>query len=88
MTPASPLIHVPLWKFVAENLTENFAALKITLTNNIQEGFTENYTEKRALLFRNAENGYLITFLFKLNTISNLKPFINYIESVIITLKI
>ena len=45
------------WKFVAENHTENFAALKITLKNNIKEGFTENYTEKRPLLFRNAKNG-------------------------------
>ena len=46
-----------LWKFVAENHTENFATLKITLKNNIKEGFTENYTEKRPLLFRNAKNG-------------------------------
>ena len=36
-----------LWKFVAENHTENFATLKITLKNNIKEGFTENYTEQR-----------------------------------------
>ena len=79
---------ISLWKFVAENHTENFATLKITLKNNIKESFTENYTEKRPLLFRNAKNGWLIRFLSKLNTISNLKPFINYIESVIITLKI
>ena len=45
-----------LWKFVAENHTENFAALKITLKNSIKEGFTENYTEKKPLLFRNAKN--------------------------------
>ena len=77
-----------LWKFVAENHTENFATLKITLKNIIKESFTKNYTEKRLLLFRNAKNGWLIRFLSKLNTISNLKPFINYIESVIITLKI
>ena len=77
-----------LWKFVAENHTENFATLKITLKNNIKEGLTENYTEKRPLLFRNAKNGLLITFLSKLNTILNIKPFNNYIESIIITLKI
>ena len=46
-----------LWKFVAENHTEKFAALKITLKNNVKESFTENYTEKRPLLFRNAKNG-------------------------------
>ena len=46
-----------LWKFVAENHTENFATLKITLKNNIKESFTEDYTEKRPLLFRNAKNG-------------------------------
>ena len=46
-----------LSKFVAENHTENFAALKITLKNNIKEGFTKKYTEKRPLLFRNANNG-------------------------------
>ena len=46
-----------LWKFVAENHTENFATLKITLKNNIKEVFTENYTEKRPLLFWNAKNG-------------------------------
>ena len=51
------LTDVTLWKFVAENHTENFATLKITLKNNIKEGFTENYTEKRPLLFRNAKNG-------------------------------
>ena len=42
------------WTVVAENHTENFATLKITLKNNIKEGFTENYTEKRPLLFGNA----------------------------------
>ena len=48
--------YIPtLWKFVAENYTENFATLKITLKNNIKEGSTENYTEKRPLLFRNAK---------------------------------
>ena len=43
-----------LWKFVAENHTENVATLKITLKNNIKEGFTEIYT-KGLLLFRNAK---------------------------------
>ena len=42
-----------LWKFVAENHTENFATLKITLKYNIKESFTENYTDNRPLLFRN-----------------------------------
>ena len=50
-------MRITLWKFVAENHTENFATLKITLKNDIKEGFTENYTEKRPLLFRNAKNG-------------------------------
>ena len=70
------------------NHTENVATLKITLNNNIKEGFTENYTEKRSLLFRNAKNGELVTFLSKLNTSLNLKPFNNYIESALTTLKI
>ena len=52
-----PQVEITLWKFVAENHTEKFATLKITLKNNIKEGFTENYTEKRPLLFRNAKNG-------------------------------
>ena len=29
---------IALWKFVAENHTENFATLKFTLKNNIKEG--------------------------------------------------
>ena len=49
---STPLSHLALWKFVAENHTENFATLK----NNIKEGFTENYTEKRPLLFSNEKN--------------------------------
>ena len=34
-----------LWKFVAENYTEKFDALKFTLKNNIKEDSTENHTE-------------------------------------------
>ena len=45
-------ILLPLWKFVAENYTENFATLKITLKNNIKEGFTENYIEKKAFVIQ------------------------------------
>ena len=65
-------LQLTLWKFVAENHTENFATLKITLKNIIKEGFTENYTEKRPLLFRNAKTVNLSQFLSKLNTIFNL----------------
>ena len=38
-----------------ENVSENFATLKITLKNNIKEGFTENGTETMPLLLRNAK---------------------------------
>ena len=43
-----------LWKFVAENYTEKFDALKFTLKNNIKDDSTENHTEIIPLLFRNA----------------------------------
>ena len=55
LVPTTNIWLFSLWKFVAENLTENFTTLKITLKNNIKESFTENYTEKRPLLFRNAK---------------------------------
>ena len=42
------------WKFVAENYTEKFDALKFTLKNNIKDDSTENHTEIIPLLFRNA----------------------------------
>ena len=47
--------HITLWKFVAENYTEKFDALKFTLKNNIKEDYTENHTENIhvPLLFRN-----------------------------------
>ena len=43
---------LPLWKIVAENNTENFTTLKITLKNNIKEHFTENNTEKEAFVIQ------------------------------------
>ena len=42
-----------LWKFGAENHTENFDTLKLTLKNSIKEALTENFTEKLPLLFGN-----------------------------------
>ena len=45
---------VTLWKFVAENYTEKFDALKFTLKNNIKDDSTKNHTEIIPLLFRNA----------------------------------
>ena len=42
-----------LWKFVPENYTEKFDALKLILKNNIKEDSPENHTETIPLLFRN-----------------------------------
>ena len=77
-------------QIVAENYTENFGTLKLTLKINIKEGFTENFTEKLPLLFRNGKKKRLLTtFLSKLNTnVSNFIPFIKYVESLVISLKI
>ena len=44
--------HIALWKFVAENYTEKFDALKFTLKDNIKDDSTENHTEIIPLLFR------------------------------------
>ena len=49
-------VTMTLRKFVAENYTEKFDALKFTLKNNIKEDSTENHTETIPLLFRNAQN--------------------------------
>ena len=49
--------------FGAENHTQNFDTLKLTLKNSIKGGLTENFTEKLPLLFRNAKNRLLTTFL-------------------------
>ena len=38
-----------------ENLSENFATLKITLKNNIKQSFTENDTETMPLLLRDCK---------------------------------
>ena len=52
----SYLQALTLRKFVAENYTEKFDALKFTLKNNIKGDSTENHTETIPLLFRNAQN--------------------------------
>ena len=62
--------------------------MKLTLKYNAKEGTTENHTETIPLLFRNAKNVNLPHFLPELNTVSYSKPFINYIKSLIITMKI
>ena len=48
--PLSRTGSLSLWKFVAENHTENFATLKITLKNNIKEGLLK-ITLKRGLYY-------------------------------------
>ena len=48
------LLPFTLWKFVAENYTESFDALKFTLKNNIKDDSTENHTDIIPLLFINA----------------------------------
>ena len=45
-----------LWKFVADNYTEKYDALKFTLKNNIKDDSSEHHTEIIPLLFRYAWN--------------------------------
>ena len=79
--------------YVAKNYTEKFGTLKLTLKNDIKGGSTEYHTipclcyvgmQKEKQKEKKVNLPY---FLSKLNTVSNFKPFIKYIECLIIALK-